>query len=150
MNNKGFTLVELIATIAILALIVTISVPIVTSVINNSKEKNYTILVSNIKTAAKTYYEECDFNNSAAISSICTNHRVTLKQLANYGFLSTNRKENCTGDNCVIITNPKDNKDIATCIIEITKTVNASNYKTTYTIESKSTNTSCPTTNDYK
>ena len=40
MNNKGFTLVELLATIVILSLITSITVVTITSVYSNSKDKN--------------------------------------------------------------------------------------------------------------
>ena len=40
-NNLGFTLVELIATIVILALVMGISTYSISAIINNAKEKNY-------------------------------------------------------------------------------------------------------------
>ena len=68
MNNKGFTLIELIATIALLAIIVTISFVSINSIITQSKIKNCETLVNNIKTATKEYisdnrYKNLDINN---------------------------------------------------------------------------------------
>lgn len=148
MNNKGFTLIELIATIAILALIVLISVPAVTSVINGSKNKSYNILVSNIIVAAKDYYEECKYNNEA-ISSICSQNSVTLKQLVDYGFLNGTNKEGCAGANCKTVINPKNDNDIGACKIKVTATEDAKG-KITYTINKNDTNSSCPTDTEYK
>lgn len=148
MNNKGFTLVELIATIAIIALIATVSVPAVNSVVNNSKQKNYEILISNIKTAAKAYYEECDFNK-AAISSICTTRTITLKNLAAYGFLNAKNKSNCVGEDCITIKNPVNNREIGSCKIKVEKILDGTNYKTTYKITAI-TGSYCPTNSDYE
>lgn len=53
-NNKGFTMVELIAVITILALIALITVPTVNKVIDNSKRKAYDKQVDTIVKAAKT------------------------------------------------------------------------------------------------
>ena len=49
MNNKGFTLVELLGTIVILAIIVGISSYSIITVLNNTKKKNYQFLVDKIK-----------------------------------------------------------------------------------------------------
>ncbi len=41
MNNKGFTMIELLVTIALLAIVSTISVISITAFVNKSKENNY-------------------------------------------------------------------------------------------------------------
>ena len=48
MNNKGFTLVELIATIVVLALVMGLASYSIVGIIKRSKEKNYELLVTNI------------------------------------------------------------------------------------------------------
>lgn len=60
-NNKGFTLVELIATIVLLAIVMGIGAYSITKIIENSREKNYKLLVTEIRTAAEGYYQECRF-----------------------------------------------------------------------------------------
>lgn len=109
LNKKGFTLVELIATIVVLALVVSISAYAITNIINSAKEKNYELLIKNIKDASETYYQECKY------SDITCNDTVTLQELVNYGYL----KGNGTKDNKMEIINPKDNKNIGACSIAV-------------------------------
>jgi prepilin-type N-terminal cleavage/methylation domain-containing protein len=58
MNNKGFTLIELISTIALLAIIALISFVSINGVIKNNKISNCENLVKNIKVAAREYVSD--------------------------------------------------------------------------------------------
>lgn len=58
MNKKGFTLVELLATVVILGVLITIASFSATAMINNAKKKAGSIAVSNLKEAAITYYKQ--------------------------------------------------------------------------------------------
>ena len=131
LNKKGFTLVELIATIVVLALVVSISAYAITNIINSAKEKNYELLIKNIKDASETYYQECKYSNNSGITCDDT---VKLQDLVNYGYL----KGNGTKDDKMEIVNPKNNKDIGECSIA----VKYENGK--LTIEDKTNNDSCP------
>lgn len=132
LNKKGFTLVELIATIVVLALVVSISAYAITNIINSAKEKNYELLIKNIKDASETYYQECKYSNNSGITCDDT---VTLQELVNYGYL----KGNGTKDNKMKIVNPKNNIDIGECSIAV-------KYEDgKLTIENKTNNNnSCP------
>ena len=55
MNNKGFTMIELLVTIALLAIVSTISVISITAFVNKSKENNYEILKNTFIGATKEY-----------------------------------------------------------------------------------------------
>ena len=58
LDNKGFTLVEVIAVVAIITILSVVVVPSVLNSINNGKQKSYEVLVGDIKIAAKELYEE--------------------------------------------------------------------------------------------
>ena len=64
MNNKGFTLVELLGTIVILSIIVGISSYSIITVLNNTKKNNYKFLIDEIKKASEAYYQECYYGNN--------------------------------------------------------------------------------------
>lgn len=138
-NNKGFTLVELLATIAILAIVMGIATFSITAIIKNSKEKNYQLLITNIKDAAETYYQECKYTNNTGIT--CTkddsgNLNITLEDLLKYGYLKGNSTNN---DKNQTIVNPNDNVDISKCQIEI------SYSNGTIEVEAIDPTGSCPT-----
>ena len=63
-NNKGFTLVELIVTIALLAVISIVSFVSINGVINQSKINNCESIEMDIKTAAKEYVSDNRYENS--------------------------------------------------------------------------------------
>lgn len=66
MNNKGFTLIELIATIALLAVVVSISFVSINAVIKSNKKEQCENLKSSIEAATKEYISDnrykSDFN----------------------------------------------------------------------------------------
>ena len=144
MNRKGFTLIELLAVIIVIALIATIVTPSVIEYVNSAKNTSYNLLIQNTISASKTYYEECEYgdlsDSSKYGSYACKINgdtiETTLGALANTGMLSVN---DIDSDNKKIVINPKDNTDISSCNIKITKTVDT-NYKVTYNISSKN----CP------
>ena len=143
LNKKGFTLVELIATIVVLALVVSISAYAITNIINSAKEKNYKLLIKNIKDASETYYQECKYSNNTGIK--CKDY-VTLQELVNYGYLKGNGTEDNKIDNKIDnkmeIVNPKNNKNIGACCIAV-------KYEDgKLTIEKKTDNDSCPNKTD--
>lgn len=142
MNRKGFTLIELLAVIIVIALIATIVTPSVIEYVNSAKNTSYNLLIQNTISASKTYYEECEYgdlsDSSKYGSYACkingSTITTTLGALANTGMLSVNNVDP-NDKNKKIVINPKDNTDISSCNITITKTVDT-NYKVTYNITS--------------
>ena len=64
MNKKGFTLIELIATIALLSIIAIIAFVSINKVIKESKVKNCESLISNLRTAARDYVSDNRYESS--------------------------------------------------------------------------------------
>lgn len=116
MNNKGFTLIELIATILVLALVMSIASYSIINVIRSAKQKNYDLLIEQIKDASEVYFQECKYANNSGIScnSIDNGYTITLGELVTYGYLKGNDPDN---NNSLI--NPLNNNNIGSCKISI-------------------------------
>lgn len=164
MNRKGFTLIELLAVIILIALIAVLIVPNVLDTMTKSKEASYQILVKNIVTSAKTYYEECEYGDLsnedkygdyACKKDIDNNYTITtfLGTLANTGMLTVS-DVNSKGEKVVL--DPRDTKkDMSSCQIKITKVKSnvkdangITSSKVTYKVEASSGG-NCPTTEEY-
>ena len=130
MNRKGFTLIELLAVIILVALIGVLVIPSVIDTAKQTKQKAYDILIENIGTAAKTYFEECeygDLNNGEKYGSYaCTINdssiETTLGTLANLGFLPTKDTETKNGKTLKVVKDPRNqDNDMSDCQIKVTK-----------------------------
>lgn len=130
MNRKGFTLIELLAVIILVALIGVLVIPSVIDTAKQTKQKAYDILIENIGTAAKTYFEECeygDLNNEEKYGSYaCTINdssiETTLGTLANLGFLPTKDTETKNGKTLKVVKDPRNqDNDMSDCQIKVTK-----------------------------
>lgn len=106
MNKKGFTLVELLAAITILAVIALITTTTVTNFLKNGKEDLYQKQLNNIKLAAKTWASD---NKEKLKGTDC--YSLTLKQLQDSNYVDSN------------IANPSDGEklDNEKIIVNITK-----------------------------
>ena len=56
MNNKAFTLIELLAVITVIAVISVITVPVITRTINNSKQSTYDRQAEIIERASENWF----------------------------------------------------------------------------------------------
>lgn len=98
MNNRGFTLIELIVTIALLALISTISVSVIGNIRGKHNVNSYYELLKNVESAAKLYVTDNRYNLKnidSSINIICTDSNkintftISLQQLVDNGYLTT-------------------------------------------------------------
>lgn len=82
--KKGFTLIELLAVLVIIGIIAMISVPIVSSVIKNSRNGAYYRQIELIENAARTYMAK----NSKELPSSCK--ALKIEDIKKAGLLTNN------------------------------------------------------------
>ena len=80
-NNKGFTLIELIVTILLLSVISIISFVAINGVIEKNKVSNCETLVNNIKLATKEYISDHRYDDDFNVSE------MTVKTLIDNDYL---------------------------------------------------------------
>ena len=117
LNYKGFTLVELLAVIAIMGMLAVIIVPTISGVIEENKKNNSENLKNSIKSSARAYISDNRYEIKLDDSS-CANDirnitfigndyidesKITVELLVNKGYLKSN-----SGN----IINPETNKPI--------------------------------------
>ena len=94
-NNKGFTLVEILAVLTILAFVVLITVPSLTNILNKSKEKTkleqYNLIIDATKKYISEYNIEFDFDNQY-ILSLNTLKKSEFLEDRDYYDIITNKK----------------------------------------------------------
>lgn len=109
MNNKGFTLVELIIVIALLATIALLSTPNIIRVIEKNKVDNYNETLDSIIEATELYVSnnryELDFKDASGNNASCKPgdpddkkiySQITLQKLIDSKNISTLVKNPCT------------------------------------------------------
>lgn len=85
-NKKGFTLVEILAVISILAVLGFVIVPIVSKQLNEAKDKLYNNQVENIKEASKMWL----LDHKDVTRTGCNYHMITMGDLIDGGYISKN------------------------------------------------------------
>lgn len=91
MKNKGFTLVELLGVITILAMFGLIIIPTIDNVITNNKKKLYDVQIRNIKSGASNFVDEHFFDSSLDIPN-GGSIGVRLGKLKELGYVDDNIK----------------------------------------------------------
>lgn len=166
MNKKGFTLIELLAVIVVLGVVLLLAMPSILDSINASRDSSYKILIGNIKTAAETYYQECEYGDlsdknkygdyACSIDTSTSTITIPLSSLANTGFLKVSDTKEVAGKEVKVVLNPRNNIDISDCQIKIAKVKKTNtdengieNIKVTYKVTAES-GSDCPTTEEYE
>lgn len=120
--KKGFTLIELMAVITVLVIILSITFPVVSNVLQESRENSYDSQVSMIESAAKRYIsdnvKEVDESGNLLISREKDNF-VTILALQKNGYLNSKK----------IIKNPITDRTMTGCVVAAyAKTYNQFQY----------------------
>jgi len=78
MNNKGFTLIEILVTLLLLSVIVVISFVSISKVIEKSKQNDCKTLVNNIKMAVAEYVSDHRYDSTFTNTSFMINGGVLV------------------------------------------------------------------------
>lgn len=127
-NNKAFTLIELLAVITILALLALIAIPTISKQMDNSRETLYNSQIKNIKESARTWGAD----NLFKLPDDDTCITVTLGYLKDGGYI----------DSSVI--NPKNNKEFSNTDVF----VNIKKESNQYVYEVKTSGDKCELVDD--
>ena len=116
-NNKGFTLVELLAVVMILGAIMAMASLSYTSYLKRSRDKSFDLAVNSMEDAAQSALQDCETGASndtdtGLPTGFCISHSgipevgetvtINLSELVNYHYIDQimspyNTKEKCTG-----------------------------------------------------
>ena len=120
-NNKGFTLIEVLAVVVIIGVLALVMIPAVGGLLSENKENQYKNLEKSITSAAKIFISDYRYEITLAKNDKCNNEsdkrkistikdieltdsKITLQMLVNDANLSTNEGNK--------IINPKNDKEI--------------------------------------
>lgn len=95
MNKRGLTIVELLAVLVVIGLIAVVIFPVVTSNINDSKDKTMKMQKASIKEAAESYVAE-NIGKKVFLGENSV-EEISLNTLINEGFLTGSYKDPIEG-----------------------------------------------------
>ncbi|MEI3529752.1 MAG: type II secretion system protein [Bacilli bacterium] len=133
--KKGFTLVELLAVLVILAIIATISFPIVSNVLEKSEKKAYDQQIKEFEKAAKNF----ETNNSNLLIQIDENDEI--QNISCYISLDTLKAGGYLEDKEII--NPMDDSSMDNAVIDLQYDAGSNQYKYVVHVDGNSNLTEC-------
>lgn len=109
MNNKGFTLIEVLSVLVIVSIVGVIVFSTFGTTMSASKEETYKLMKNNIISVSYDYINECNLGTIECDFSFEENNKFSVKVLQNAGFFNN-------------FDSPIDGKDLSSClVIEATK-----------------------------
>lgn len=100
-NNKGFTMLELIATIGIMALIGIVIANNMTGILSKQNDQEYEEFKKELEDSACTYVEtkwDTEKRNTCKSNNNCT---ISIEELVNSGLISDTLKNPNTGEKVI-------------------------------------------------
>ena len=116
MNKKGFTLAELLAVVAILAIIILVAVPTFNKYVFNSKEEYYKTLESSVRTAGMEYMSENSMFLPQQIGYYSTVSKETLFASGIIEKVTDSEGNECERVDVVVKKNKDNNYSYETCL----------------------------------
>ena len=151
MGNKGFTLVELLATVVILGLVLGIGTYSVVGTINNAKNKNEEIFVDRISEVIYEYIElkglslgkiaGREYNFDKCLNSDCSYKDASVLYELNSINISTLVSEGLIDGESMI--NPANKKECFDGVDPLVRIFKDSDYVYYYYVDLRGSNTSC-------
>ena len=121
MNNKGFTLIEVLAAFVLLGILATFATISVIDYLDAADTNAKELLKENIKAGMINYYNECKYMpTSVCESSYFSGNtlNITIEELVTKGFLSTQNEQT---EALIVVKDPTNpNDDISDCGVSIT------------------------------
>ena len=120
MNNKGFTLIEVLGTLAIISVVLLVVVSTFQDTVSLSKEESYKIMKNNIIKASNDYINECQLRTIDCNFSEDENIQFKAQVLKEKGYFK-NLNSPIDGKNieeCLIINAKKENGTIKIDLID--------------------------------
>jgi len=77
LDNKGFTLVEVLAIVIILGVLIAIMIPNINNLINKNKEDSYKQLLKSFENAAKIYTSDYRYDIKLNTNNNCNDEGIT-------------------------------------------------------------------------
>lgn len=111
LNNKGFSLVEILVVLVIISIATFVILKEVGSTLSVSSKDAYKLMKNNIVSASEDYIRECEAGLINSDFSFSNNNTFKAKVLENYGFFSNMKS-------------PIDGRYVGDCLIIIANKVN--------------------------
>lgn len=104
MNNKGFTLIEVLSVLVLVSIVLAVVTMTVGTTMSASKEEAYKLMKNNIVSAGYNYINECNLGTIDCDFSFEDNNKFSASVLRNTGFFKN-------------LDSPIDGKDLGTCLV---------------------------------